>query len=144
MAFAAIRRALVPGGRFVFACWQGVERNPWHTGPVLRPFVSPPPVPPPGKSPVGPFSLGDDEYACELLEAAGFSVRASTAHETVVRAPASAVADDSLLPIMGIAPEHEDRARAALDAHLERFVLGDGVYEYPLAFRVHEAVSSGG
>lgn len=143
-AFAAIRRALVPGGRLVFACWQDVERNPWHAGAALRPFVPPPPVPLPGKSPVGPFALGDDEYARELLEAAGFTVGASTPHETVVRAPASAVADDSLLPLMGIAPESEEPARAALDAHLERFAAGDGAYEYPLAFRVYEAISDGG
>ncbi len=35
-AFASIRGLLVPDGRFVFACWQGVERNPWHTGTALR------------------------------------------------------------------------------------------------------------
>ena len=35
-AFAAIRDHLTPAGRFVFACWQGVERNPWHLGTALR------------------------------------------------------------------------------------------------------------
>src|SRR6185437_12259369 len=86
-AFGAIRRALVPGGRFVFACWQGVESNPWHVGTALRPLLPPPPVPAPGKSPVGPFALGDDEYVHELLEGAGFGTIESTPHETTVRAP---------------------------------------------------------
>jgi SAM-dependent methyltransferase len=142
-AFAAIRGALVVGGRFVFACWQGVEQNPWHAGTALRAFVPPPRVPPPGKSPVGPFALGDDDYVRELLEGAGLRTLAATAHETAVRAPASAVADHSLLPLMGIASEHEGRARSALDAHVERFAVGDGAYEYPLAFRVYEAVNDG-
>ena len=46
-AFGAIRAGLLPGGRFVFASWQGVEQNPWHTGTALRPFVPPPRLPAP-------------------------------------------------------------------------------------------------
>lgn len=145
-AFAAVRRHLVPGGRFVFACWQGVERNPWHTGSALRKLLPPPPTPGPGKSPVGPFALGDDEYVRELLEAAGFVGVDGTAHETKVRAPASAVVDHTLLSFMGIAPDKEDEAIAILDGHLARFAVDDGaagdMYEYPLAFMVYEARSS--
>ncbi len=140
-AFAAIRRTLAPGGRFVFACWQGVESNPWHVGTVLRPLLPAPPVPPPGKSPVGPFALGDDEYVHEILEGAGFGAVESTPHHTTVRAPASAVADRSLLPLMGVAPEREEEAIAILERHLERFAAGPGEYEYPLAFRIYETVN---
>ena len=49
-AFAAIREHLVPQGRFVFACWQGVERNPWHIGTALAKLLPPPRTPEPGKS----------------------------------------------------------------------------------------------
>lgn len=142
-AFTAIRRLLVPEGRFVFACWQGVERNPWHTGTTLRALVPPPRTPDPGKSPVGPFALGDDEYVRELLEAAGYVAVDSTAHEVMVRAPASAVVDHSLFSFMGIAPEREGDAIAAVDAHLARFAVageaGADLYEFPLAFMVYEA-----
>jgi SAM-dependent methyltransferase len=141
-AFAAIRRALVPGGRFVFVCWQGVERNPWHTGSALRKLLPPPRTPGPGKSPVGPFAFGDDEYVRELLEAAGYLDVGSTGHETRVRAPASAVVDHSLHPFMGVAPENEDEARALVDAHVARFAVGGDIYEYPLAFMVYEARAS--
>ncbi len=140
-AFGAIRRLLTAGGRFVFACWQGVEHNPWHVGTVLRPLLPPPPVPPPGKSPAGPFVLGDDEYVRDLLGAAGFAAVESTPHETTVRAPADAVVDRSLLQFMGVAPEHEGEARAVVERHLDRFVVGPEEYEYPLAFRVYEAVN---
>ncbi len=141
VAFGSIRDALVPGGRLVFACWQAVERNRWHVGTALRPLLRPPPVPAPGKSPVGPFVFGDDEYVGELLESAGFSPVASTPHETTVRAPASAVVDRSLLQFMGIPPEREDEALAIVERHLEQFAVGPDEYDFPLAFWVFEAVN---
>ena len=139
---------LVPGGRFVFACWQGVEHNPWHLGSALRGLVPPPKVPAPGKSPVGPFALGDDEYVRELLEAAGFAEVRSTGHETTVRAPANAIVDPTLFGFMGIPPERQDEARAIAERHLEQFAVagtGDGggeLYDYPLAFMIYEATTS--
>jgi SAM-dependent methyltransferase len=140
-AFGAIRDLLVAGGRFVFACWQGVEDNPWHTGSALRSLVPAPPVPPAGKSPVGPFTFGDDEYVRDVLSGAGFGPVESRAHAVTVRAPASAVVDRSLLPFMGVAPERLAEAEALVEGHLERFAVAPGEYEYPLAFRVYEAVN---
>lgn len=148
-AFAAIGSHLVAGGRFVFACWQGVEHNPWHLGGALRGLVPPPKVPAPGKSPVGPFALGDDEYVREILEAAGYADVRSTGYETTVRAPASAVVDPTLFGLMGIAPEREAEARAVADRHLEQFAVtgtdagdGESLYDYPLAFMIYEATTS--
>jgi SAM-dependent methyltransferase len=141
-AFGAIRAGLHPGGRFVFASWQGVERNPWHTGTALRPLVPPPRLPAPGKSPVGPFSLGDDEYVRDILGGAGFGDVESSAVEITVRAPASAVADRSLLGFMGVAAERLGEAETALDTHLARFAVEGDEYEYPLAFRIYEAVNA--
>ena len=141
-AFATIRSHLVPGGRFVFACWQGVEHNPWHIGTALRTLVPPPRTPELGKSPVGPFAFGDDEYVREILEAAGYVNVAGTPHETTVRAPASAVVDRDLFSFMGVAPEDEDDAVAIVDAHLSRFAVGGNDYEYPLAFMVYETRAS--
>jgi SAM-dependent methyltransferase len=148
-AFASIRRHLVPGGRFVFACWQGVERNPWHLGTALRQLLPPPRVPAPGKSPVGPFALGDDEYVRELLEAAGYATVEGKPHETAVRAPASAVFDRTLFAFMGVAPERERDAASIAEEHLGHFAVagadkaGDGgVYEFPLAFTVYSATTA--
>jgi SAM-dependent methyltransferase len=142
-AFASIRRRLVPGGRLVFACWQGVERNPWHFGTALRSLLAPPSVPPPGKSPVGPFALGDDEYVRELLEAARYATVAGTPHETKVRALASAVGDASLFAFMGVAPERQDEAASIAEDHLRRFaVAGEDLYEFPLAFTVYVATTT--
>ena len=140
-AFGAIRAGLRADGRLVFACWQGVEQNPWHTGTALRPFVPPPKLPEPGKSPVGPFSLGDDEYARDVLGGAGFIDVESTEVELSVRAPESAVVDRSLFGFMGVPAARMEEAGAAIDQHVARFAVGDGVYEFPLAFRVYEAVN---
>jgi hypothetical protein len=118
-----------------------VERNPWHTGSALRKLLPSPPTPGPGKSPVGPFALGDDEYVRELLEAAGYVKVEAVPYETTVHAPASAVVDPSLLEFMGVQPEHEEEALATLERHLSRFAIADGrdEYAYPLAFTVYEA-----
>ncbi|HEX4433323.1 MAG TPA: methyltransferase domain-containing protein [Acidimicrobiales bacterium] len=139
-AFRAIRSGLREVGRLVFACWQEVEHNPWHTGTALRPFVPPPRLPGPGKSPVGPFAFGDDEYVHDILGAAGFGEVETTALEITVRAPASAVVDRSLFGFMGVPPERLEEVGAVVDAHLARFAVGDGEYEYPLAFRIYEVV----
>ena len=141
-AFGAIRGGIEPGGRFVFASWQDVEQNPWHTGTALRPFVPPPRLPAPGKSPVGPFSFGDDEYVRDVLGGAGFGDVQSRAFEITVRAPASAVVDRSLLGFMGVDAERLGEAEAALDTHLARFAVEDAEYEYPLAFRIYSAINT--
>ena len=141
VAFSAIRGALVPGGRLVFACWQGVEHNPWHVRTLLRHLLPPAPVPGPGKSPVGPFALGDDEYTGELLESAGFGAVQSTAHEVTVRAPASAVFDRSSFELFGVPPEREDEALGLIERQLQQFAIGPDEYEYPLAFRIFRAVN---
>ena len=140
-AFGAIRAGLRKGGRLVFACWQGVEQNPWHTGTALRPFVPPPKLPAPGKSPVGPFSLGDDEYTRDILGGAGFGDVDSEEIEISVRAPASAVVDRSLFGFMGVPAGRLEDAGSAIDQHLARFDVGGGEYEYPLAFRIYRAVN---
>jgi SAM-dependent methyltransferase len=140
-ALAAIKTRLAPDGRFVFACWQSVERNPWHVGTALRPLLPPPATPPPGKSPVGPFAFGDEEYVRELLEAAGFGSVRVEAHEATVRGPAQAVTHPSLFGLMGVPPDREEEATARLEAHLAQFAIGPGEFEYPLAFMIFDATA---
>jgi SAM-dependent methyltransferase len=71
-AFANLRRALAPGGRMVFVCWQEIGRNPWMAVPgaaaaqhVEMPRPADPHAP-------GPFAFADAERVRGLLEAAGF------------------------------------------------------------------------
>jgi SAM-dependent methyltransferase len=138
-AFRNIRGMLHRGGRLVFACWQGVEHNPWHVATALRRLIPPPRTPPPGKSPVSPFALGDDEYVREILEAAGYGDVHGSPQAISIRAPASAVVDVTLLELMGVSPERLDEAARTVERHLERFAVGPDEFEYPLAFTVYEA-----
>jgi len=141
-AFMSVRRMLRPGGRLVFACWQSVEHNPWHTATALRGMLPAPPTPAPGKSPVGPFVLGDDEYVGELLEAAGFIGVQATPYSITLPAPAEAVVDVSLLSFMGVPSERLEEAQSLVERHLGQFSAGEGRFEFPLAFWIVEATAS--
>jgi len=140
-AFTSVRRLLRPGGRLVFACWQGVERNPWHTATALRGMLSAPPTPAPGKSPVGPFALGDDEYVGEILEAAGFTGVQAMPYSITLQGAAEAVVDVSLLSFMGVPPDRLDDALGLVTRHLAQFSAGEDRFDYPLAFWIVEATA---
>jgi SAM-dependent methyltransferase len=84
-AFANLYRALKPGGRLTFACWQPVDQNAWvHVpgGVVARHL----PVEGPAKDPAapGPFAFGQRARIADILGAAGFSEIATEAHDTLV------------------------------------------------------------
>jgi SAM-dependent methyltransferase len=72
-AFANLHRALRPGGRLTFLCWQEMTRNA-HVMVPLRAVAAHLPLPeaaPPGGP--GPFSLADPQHIRHLLGAARFS-----------------------------------------------------------------------
>jgi SAM-dependent methyltransferase len=81
VAFANIRRHLVNGGRFGFACWQAPDLNPWFPGPGLAGLAPPQPPPEPGKSPTHPFSLSDPQHTAWILEASGWREITSARHD---------------------------------------------------------------
>lgn len=71
-AFANIRRALRPGGRLVFACWQELLRNEWIVVPsgAALAFVPMPDLGEPGGP--GPFAFADPDRVRSILAGAGF------------------------------------------------------------------------
>jgi SAM-dependent methyltransferase len=71
-AFANVRRALEPGGRIAFVCWQAIDRNPWLLVP-LRAVVGLVDLPaPPAPGAPGPFAFADPARVQGILESAGF------------------------------------------------------------------------
>jgi len=73
-AFANIRRALAPGGRLAFACWQPIFDNEWMFLPGSAAVSVTGVLPPmPGPDEPGPFTLADPERIRTVLTAAGFT-----------------------------------------------------------------------
>lgn len=127
-AFARIRGALRPGGRLMFLCWQGLERNAWAAVPraAVLPLVPEPPPPPPDAP--GPFRFADPETLSALLVRAGFAapdlaaverplLLAAGATETEVLREAARIATDlgpASYLLRNSEPAVQDTARAAV------------------------------
>jgi SAM-dependent methyltransferase len=71
-AFANLRRALLPGGRLTFVCWQALDVNPFFLVPLAaaRPFA--PPAAPLDPHAPGPFAFADPARVKTILETAGY------------------------------------------------------------------------
>jgi SAM-dependent methyltransferase len=138
-AFANIRAHLRSGGRLAFACWQVAERNPWFFAPAIASFLAPAPAPAPGKSPTGPFVLGDPEQTVGTLRSAGFEDVAWAAHEMTAEVAPDSVVDDAQLTFMGISPDRLADARETVDRYMQQFVVSPTALRLPLAFQVFRA-----
>lgn len=133
--FANLLRALRPGGRLGFACWQSPMENPWIIRPmeiasryVELPFGADPTAP-------GPLSLADPDRLRTVLTDAGFADVALESH----KAPTTLGSDmddavDFLFGLMApIAelqrnePDKADLLRADLVAELSDWQGPDGV-----------------
>ncbi len=72
-AFTNLWRALKPGGRLIFICWQSAQDNEWVRRPLSVVAQHVPLPPPSGPGEPGPFSLSDKDRVHEILAAAGFT-----------------------------------------------------------------------
>jgi SAM-dependent methyltransferase len=79
-AFANLARALRPGGRLGFVCWQSFMENAWMREPMmaLAQHVTLQPPPPPDAP--GPFAFSDAKRVTRILEGAGFKGVAFAPH----------------------------------------------------------------
>jgi SAM-dependent methyltransferase len=114
-AFANLRRALVPGGRLAFVCWQEIARNPWADRPlravldVLGRTEAPELV---RLDRPGPFSLSDPDRVCSVLAGAGFTDVAVDPYERPLLYGGAATLEEALAYSRHIGPA----ARATADA----------------------------
>ncbi len=71
-AFANLRAALAPEGRFVFMCWRRRPDVEWMQAPLD--WIAPA-IPTPDEAPgeIGPFALADSDMTIALLTDAGFT-----------------------------------------------------------------------
>ncbi|HTO68779.1 MAG TPA: class I SAM-dependent methyltransferase [Myxococcota bacterium] len=71
-AFANLARALRPGGRIAFVCWQALAQNAWMREPLMALAKHVPLPPPAAPDAPGPFAFADAARVSGLLERAGF------------------------------------------------------------------------
>jgi SAM-dependent methyltransferase len=140
-AFANIRAHLRPGGRIAFACWQIQDNNPWFFAPAIASLLPPPSPPPEGKSPTGPFALGDPERSSAILRSAGFEDPGWAAHEIAVEVPQDSIVDEAQLLFMGIPADRVAEAQEAVDRYMQRFAVDPNAFRVPLAFQIFHAAA---
>lgn len=135
-AFGNIRKQVREGGRFVFVCWQSMDRNPWALGHAIGAYTPPPPAPAVGKSQTGPFTLGDFDRTAGILADAGWAEPRATPYERIVTVDRSAIFDDGQLVLNGVAEENLPAARDAIERHLAQFARSDGRLDVPVSYFV--------
>jgi SAM-dependent methyltransferase len=84
-AFRDVGKALRPGGRLAFVCWQELSRNEWLLVPVGAALEH---VPMPDLGPSGapgPFSLAEPDHIQDVLGSAGFERVLVTALDGQIR-----------------------------------------------------------
>ena len=150
-AFSNIRRALKPGGRMCFVCWQNVEKNPWVTGPLraTAEHVPLPPPSPPGTP--GPIAFADPLRLETILTNAGFQQFSCSSFESVMRMGANRGIEgavDFLLRIGPVAsllreasPDSQKAAKNGIAKALVPFASGNHV-DLDCATWIVNAVSS--
>lgn len=72
-AFTSVARALRPGGRLAFVCWQDAGVNEWMLAPSMAALAHVRPPDPAVFETLSPFEFADTERVTEILEAAGFT-----------------------------------------------------------------------
>lgn len=136
-AFTNLRRALPPRGRFVFVCWQALDRNPWMSVPMAAAAREIPFPPPPDPHAPGPFAFSDPDRLRRILTDAGFSAVAIDGRDETLSIGGGGSIDAAVefLVQMGptgsalrqAGPSAESRVRAAVKEAVTPFFDADGV-----------------
>jgi SAM-dependent methyltransferase len=122
-AFANLRRALAPGGRLAFVCWQGPERNEWVRVPLAA-AAQHLPLPRPAPGTPGPFAFSDLERTRAILAQAGFREIEIEPHEREL-----AIARGSLDEAVGFLTQIGPLSRALREAGEPSAELREAVAE---------------
>ena len=136
-AFANLREALRPGGRFAFVCWQSLGRNPWMAVPMGAAAREIPFPPPSGPQAPGPFAFADPDRVRSMLTDAGFAGVAIDGREETLSIGGRGGVDAAVefLVQMGptgsalreAGPSGESRVRAAVKEAITPFSAAQGV-----------------
>jgi SAM-dependent methyltransferase len=134
-AFANLRRALRPGGRFVFVCFRDRQLNSWWTIPLGAAGTVIPAEPLAAPHEPGPFSLADESRLRAVLNGSGFAgVVCEPADQDIVLADDVDSATEFAVNagpvarvVAGASDENRALVRAAIRQSLARFAGPGGV-----------------
>jgi len=112
-AFATLRRAMAPGGRLVFSCFQAWGSNPWAS--QLEAAVADGAVRPPGREPGG-FAFAECDHVRSILTASGWAnPRVESLAFSYVAGEGPAAVDEAVALLAELGPA--SRALAGLPAN---------------------------
>lgn len=148
--FRHLRRALTPGGRLAFVCWQALRDNVWMTlgMDAARPHLDLPDAPPRDPEAPGAFSFADAERVRRILSAAGFDeveIEALTPELAVgAKAEEAARFMVEMGPVGGMLEAAEQDRDRIVSAVVEAYRphLRDGAIRVPAAAWLVTAVAS--
>ena len=103
-AFANLRKALKPGGRIAFVCWQPVKSQEWMIVPLRAALKHVPRLPEPDPDEPGPFAFADPDKVKRILTGAGFSSPVFTPAEVVLDIAAGQGFESALVGATTIGP----------------------------------------
>ncbi len=145
-AFANVLRALRPGGRLGFVCWQELARNAWMLRPVaaVAALIELPARPDPHAP--GPFAFADVERVRGTLEKAGFEDVAAESLERDLLVGGGASLEETVEFLLQMGPagaalreageDVRSRAAAAVKETVAPFVTPDGVRMPSASWRI--------
>jgi len=122
-AFANIRKALAPKGRFTFVCWRPLPENVWAAAPFAAARDLLPPQEPMDPHAPGPFALADGERTTSIFARAGFREVALERLDTTMSMGAdveeAAVTALEIGPLARAAAELDEPAREKIRARVK-------------------------
>ncbi len=129
LAFRNIARAMKPGARLTFVCWQDLGKSEWLSLPMqtARPLLTAlPPFPPPDPDAPGPNAFARRERVQSILQSAGFARITIEPHDTIITLGENV--HDALTQMLRIGPlaralaDEPPDVRAKVSAALEAFL----------------------
>ena len=103
-AFANLRKAVKPGGRIAFVCWQPLKMQEWMLVALRAALKHVPRLPEPDPDEPGPFAFADQGKVTRILESAGFSHVAFQAAEVTLDIAAGQGFETGLASAISIGP----------------------------------------
>jgi SAM-dependent methyltransferase len=104
VSFANMRKALRPGGRLVFACWQEPRKNPWMMLPLQAAYQHVPRPPDADPDAPGPFAFAREDRVRGILSEAGFSAIAMEAVDLAIDIAAGRGLDAAIDGVLSVGP----------------------------------------